>query len=95
MEESNALDESELPAPIQNLIDQSGYRKVFKDIKALIQTVSEESGLSVELLASRRQINQLLSSHWQLKTKESQPELISGWRGKLLGEKLAEILKDY
>ena len=95
VEESNALDESELPAPILNLIDQAGYRKVFKDIKALIQTVSEESGLSVELLASRRQINQLLSSHWKLKNKESQPELISGWRGKLLAERLAEILKDY
>lgn len=95
VEESNALDESELPAPISNLIDQPGYRKVFKDIKALIQAVSEESKLSVELLASRRQINQLLTHHWKLKDKESQPELISGWRGKLLAERLNEILSNY
>lgn len=95
VEESNGLDESDLPAPISNLIDQPGYRKVFKDIKALIQTVSEESKLSVELLASRRQINQLLTYHWKLKDKESQPELISGWRGKLLAERLNEILSNY
>ncbi len=93
--EANEMDESELPAPLSNLIDQPGYRKVFKDIKALIQAVSEESGLSVELLASRRQINQLLNWHWQLKTKEHLPELISGWRGKLLADKLNTILEEY
>jgi ribonuclease D len=93
--EANAMEEQELPAPLSSLIDQPGYRKVFKDIKALIQTVSEESGLSVELLASRRQINQLLNWHWQLKTKESEPEIISGWRGGLLKNRLLEILKDY
>lgn len=93
--EANAMDEQELPTPLSSLIDQPGYRKVFKDIKALIQTVSEESGLSVELLASRRQINQLLNWHWQLKTKESEPEIISGWRGDLLKNRLLEILKDY
>jgi len=93
--EAETVNDSALPAPIANLIDQPGYKKVFKDIKALIQTVSEETGLSVELLASRRQINQMLNEHWQLKTKEHQPELVSGWRGKLLAERLAEILAQY
>lgn len=93
--EANEMDESELPEPLSNLIDHSGYRKVFKDIKALIQAVSEESKLSVELLASRRQINRLLSWHWQMSTKEHQPELISGWRGKILADKLSKILEEY
>ncbi|STV39464.1 ribonuclease D [Klebsiella pneumoniae subsp. ozaenae] len=55
-----------------------GYRKVFKDIKALVQEVSTEKGVSAELLASCRQINQLLNWHWQLKTQAGEPELISG-----------------
>ncbi|HAT5001783.1 TPA: ribonuclease D [Serratia marcescens] len=93
--EAEALDESELPAPLANLIDQPGYKKVFKDIKAAIATVSEQSGLSSELLASRRQINQLLNWHWKLKDGESRPELISGWRGDLLMAPLQDILKDY
>ncbi|EEO83882.1 Ribonuclease D [Yersinia pestis biovar Orientalis str. PEXU2] len=81
--------------PIANLIDQPGYKKVFKDIKALIQSVSERSGLSSELLASRRQINQLLNWHWKLKLSDAQPELLTGWRGDLLSSELLEILQHY
>lgn len=93
--EANELDEAALPAPLSNLIDQPGYKKVFKDIKAAIVIVSEQSGLSSELLASRRQINQLLNWHWKLKGADSLPELISGWRGDLLAAPLQAILEDY
>ncbi len=93
--EANELDEAALPAPLSNLIAQPGYKKVFKDIKAAIVIVSEQSGLSSELLASRRQINQLLNWHWKLKGADSLPELISGWRGDLLAAPLQAILKDY
>lgn len=93
--EGNAVPEDQIPAPVANLIDQPGYKKVFKDIKALILSVSERSGLSSELLASRRQINQLLSWHWKLKLSDTQPELLSGWRGDLLSAELTEILQQY
>ncbi len=93
--EAGELDESVLPAPLPNLIDQPGYKKVFKEIKAAIAIVSEQSGLSSELLASRRQINQLLNWHWKLKTGDNLPELVSGWRGDLLTAPLQDILKDY
>jgi ribonuclease D len=68
VEKAQALPEEALPEPLQNLIDMPGYRKAFKDIKALVQEVSAEKGVSAELLASSRQINQLLNWHWQLKT---------------------------
>jgi ribonuclease D len=68
---------------------------VFKAIKALVLQVSETCGLSAELLASRRQINQLLNWHWQLKPRAMQPELISGWRGRVMGEALKTLLADY
>jgi len=93
--EGNAVPEMELPAPIVNIIDKPGYKQIFKEIKALIQTTSEQCGLSVELLASRRQINQLLSWHWKLKNNQPEPELISGWRGKLLTTALNEVLQQY
>ncbi|MGR9707746.1 HRDC domain-containing protein, partial [Escherichia coli] len=95
VEKAQALPESALPAPLQNLIDMPGYRKAFKDIKALVQEVSTEKGVSAELLASRRQINQLLNWHWQLKTQAGEPELISGWRGELMAERLKRLLNDY
>ncbi len=93
--EAEALPEEQWPAPLSNLVDMPGYRKVFKAIKALVQEVSETSGLSAELLASRRQINQLLNWHWQLKAGITAPELISGWRGELLNDKLKTLLADY
>ncbi|WON78386.1 ribonuclease D [Serratia sp. UGAL515B_01] len=93
--ETHELDESALPESLINLIDQPGYKQVFKEIKAAITLVSEQHGLSSELLASRRQINQLLKWHWKLREDESLPELINGWRGELLAQSLLAILKQY
>ncbi len=72
-----------------------GYRNVFKAIKALVQETSQKQGISAELMASRRQINQLLNWHWKLKPQNQLPELISGWRGELLGESLKTLLQQY
>ncbi|MDF3008851.1 MAG: ribonuclease [Enterobacter kobei] len=92
---AQALPEEALPEPLVNLVDMPGYRKAFKAIKALVQEVSAASGVSAELLASRRQINQLLNWHWQLKAQNVQPELISGWRGDLMAQKLNALLVEY
>lgn len=90
--EAMAADENSLPEPLANLIDHPQYKTAFKEIKALIKTVSEESGFSPELLASRRQINQLLSWHWKLKPQKREPELLVGWRGELLAARIQHIL---
>lgn len=93
--QANALDEGELPEPLANLIDNPDYKKVFKALKALMVEVAEKQGISQELLASRRQINQLLNWHWRLKPRDRKPELIDGWRGELLHDGIAEILNEY
>lgn len=95
VEKAQALPEESLPEPLLNLMDMSGYRKAFKAIKARVAEVSAEHNLSVELLASRRQINQLLNWHWKLKPQASLPELISGWRGELMAERLNALLLEY
>ncbi|WP_237387571.1 ribonuclease D [Xenorhabdus sp. Sc-CR9] len=93
--ENRDIPEEECPSQIMNLIDYPGYRKAFKEIKAVVTRVSEPHRFSAELLASRRQINQLLYCHWKLKSLGSEPELLRGWRGKLLAEPIAEILANY
>ena len=92
---ANALAEEALPAELININDHPQYKKAFKALKAVVQEVSERSGLSTELLASRRQINQLLSWHWRLKPRERLPELISGWRGELMEQEIGQVLADY
>ncbi|WP_039056721.1 ribonuclease D [Enterobacter sp. Bisph1] len=93
--QAQALPEEALPEPLLNLMDMPGYRKAFKAIKALVQTVGESENISVELLASRRQINQLLNWHWKLKPQNMLPELINGWRGKLMADPLNKLLAEY
>lgn len=93
--QAQQVPEEDLPEPLENLIDKPGYRKAFKAIKALVQEVAAESKISAELLASRRQINQLLNVHWKLKTPNTQPELISGWRGELMADRLKALLEEY
>ena len=92
---AQALPEEALPEPLLNLMDMPGYRKAFKDIKALVQTVATESKLSAELLASRRQINQLLNWHWKLKPQNGMPEMMAGWRGELMADRLNTLLEGY
>ena len=92
---AQALPEDALPETLLNLMDMPGYRKAFKDIKALVQDVATESKLSAELLASRRQINQLLNWHWKLKPQNGVPELMAGWRGVLMADRLNTLLEGY
>lgn len=88
------IPEENLPEPLVNLMDMPGYRKAFKEIKALVQEVAVESKLSPELLASRRQINQLLNWHWKIKDT-GLPELMAGWRGELMADRLNTLLNVY
>lgn len=90
--ETAALNEADFPPPVANLLDYPGYKAVFKEIKALIQATSSSSGLSAELLASRRQINRLLNWYWKLSIGGNTPELVSGWRNTLFGDALRAIL---
>lgn len=92
---AQSLPEAALPEPLLNLIDMPGYRKAFKAIKALVTEVSAEHNVSAELLASRRQINQLLNWHWKLKPQRAEPEMVSGWRAELMAEKLNALLAEY
>jgi len=93
--DAQALPEEALPPPLGNLVDHPHYKSVFKAIKALVQEVSEETGFSQELLASRRQINQVLSQYWGLKPQTRVPELLAGWRGDLFKTRIEAILAQY
>lgn len=61
------LQEKECPLPLYHLIDHPKYRAAFKAVKSLTKQIREQQKLNSELLASRRQINQLLAIHWGLK----------------------------
>lgn len=88
--QTKALSESDLPPKIVRLVDHPYYKQAFKAVKTTVQDVASKSGLPIELLASRRQINQLLRVHWR--QKDEQPSLLSGWRKMLLAQELEKVL---
>lgn len=89
------LQEKECPPPLYHLIDHPKYRAAFKAIKSLTKQIREQQKLNSELLASRRQINQLLAIHWRLKKTNHTPDLLAGWRGQLMADLLKQLLVLY
>ncbi|MCL7720374.1 ribonuclease D [Actinobacillus pleuropneumoniae] len=67
------------PEKIIRLVDQANYK--YK-LKAMQQKLAEiqPPDLVPELLASKRQLNQLFSWHQQGQNEDKLPELLSGWR---------------
>ncbi len=63
VEQAKQLDENQYPTPVE-YTEQSQYKSLFKEIKAVVKDIAENEKFNAELLASRRQINQLLSIHW-------------------------------
>lgn len=80
--------DDDLPNPIRRLIDIRVYKKISQSIRAECIEVSERENIPLEVLASKKQINQLLKWLWfeeeECKAQNTQPDLLSGWRAALL-----------
>lgn len=94
VKQAEMIDEDEWPAKIERLMDKPGYKQIFKTIKDEVKQISLSSGLASEFLASKKQLNQLISWSWNARQDpEYLPDLMTGWRKTLLGEKLYSLLK--
>lgn len=75
---------SEHPEQLKRLIDFPGYKKVAKEIKQKVTKVAKEQGIPEDVLASKKQINQLISWNWKLsfdqRMQTLKPDLLSSWR---------------
>ncbi|PML57217.1 ribonuclease D [Vibrio lentus] len=86
--------EEEYPAPVERLMDYPGYKQLFKVLKDEVKTASQHSGLATEFLASKKQLNQVLSWIWKYdRNPEKLPDVMQGWRLDVVGEKLNKAIK--
>ncbi|MGX9418904.1 ribonuclease D [Vibrio sp. WJH972] len=94
VKQSGDVAEADYPAAIVPLNDYPGYKQLFKTLKDKVKKASEQSGLSPEFIASRKQINQLISHQWKAEGKRSEqlPDLMKGWRKELVGLMLQELI---
>ncbi|WP_026375254.1 ribonuclease D [Aestuariibacter salexigens] len=88
--------EQDYPPRVRRLNDINQYKKTMQAIRQYCIDVAERESLSVEMLASKKQINQLLKWCWfeldETRLSGISPDLISGWRKTLLQAGLENIL---
>ena len=86
------LPEAEMPKKIVRLVDFPGYKKAYKDLSSTIEQTAEQINIPPEAIASKRQVNQLLSWRWKLdeqaRAHAFKPDLLQGWRNDVVGEQL-------
>ncbi|WP_300175329.1 ribonuclease D [uncultured Aliivibrio sp.] len=83
----------EYPEVITRLMDYPAYKQIFKLLKDEVKEASDESGLMPEFLASKKQLNQLLSWKWKKNgAPECKPDAIQGWRSELLEARFMSVL---
>lgn len=78
------------PKQITRIVDIEGYRTALKALQCCLQEITPDS-LASELLASKRQLNQLFLWFRQGQNQDNLPELLTGWRTPF-GEKLLSVL---
>ena len=94
IEVAKAVPDAEHPEVLKRLIDFPTYKKVAKDIKQKITKVAKEHNIPEDVMASKKQINQLISWNWKLtpdqKKSHIKPDLLSSWRYTYVKDALKE-----
>jgi ribonuclease D len=96
LKQANLVAAIDYPAPIVRLEQLTGYKKLFAKVKLALTEFAAKQQIPVEVLASKKQINQLLSWHFQINQQQassSQIELLQNWRGELLEDTLLVLLQ--
>jgi len=100
VKQASQTSEHDYPAKITRLDEYPGYKQIFKTVKAFIVAIAEKNGMTIENFASKKQINQFLTWHFNINdvrasassTKTTIPkptvDILTGWRNELFGQTL-------
>ena len=94
LEQAEKAEVSSYPEKVNRLDEYPGYKQIFKKVKAFLITASEQNGLAIENVASKKQINQFLTWQFDLngaRKSAAKVELITDWRYELFGQTLLDF----
>ncbi|RDV24643.1 ribonuclease D [Alteromonas aestuariivivens] len=81
---------------VKRLVDVSQYKKTLAAVKDIAASLATQQGVSAEVLASKKQMNQLLKWWWfdieETRALGIMPDLLSGWRRELFMPALIDLL---
>lgn len=87
---------SSYPEKINRLDEYPGYKQIYKQVKSFLMVTAEDNDLAIENIASKKQINQFLTWHFDLnngRNNANKVELLSSWRKQLFGQSLLDFAK--
>ncbi len=87
---AEALPAGELPERYEPREETPMMRAVTDVLSAVLRSICWENGVSQELVGSQQRLRELVD--WSLRRVDEKPALLTGWRGKLVGEALIELL---
>ncbi|WP_137221019.1 ribonuclease D [Shewanella sp. MEBiC00475] len=83
-------DLTNLPEEVDVVALKSGYKSAFKEIKTTLTELCEREDVALEFVGSKRHIHEFLL--WLYHNKQTPtPLLLTGWRGQLIGDLLADV----
>tara|TARA_B100001063_G_scaffold238371_1_gene260475 strand:+ start:40 stop:1170 length:1131 start_codon:yes stop_codon:yes gene_type:complete len=94
IEKAKAIAVDEHPQALKRLIDFTNYKQTAKDIKQKITKVAKANAIPEDVMASKKQVNQLISWNWKLTEEQKKahikPDLMSSWRYNFIKDALKE-----
>lgn len=91
LQQANQVDVIDYPQKIHRLDEYPGYKQIFKNVKSFLVNAAKDNGMSIENVASKKQINNFLTWQFNLngaRDSEIKVELLSDWRDELFGTQL-------
>lgn len=87
VEQAKAIPIEECPVKVPRLTDYPTYKQAYKQLKQLITKAGEKHDLPIEMLATKKQLNQWIKWQWQVPFAEK-PDFIASWRQEILADTL-------
>jgi ribonuclease D len=91
LKQAEQVDEEQYPSKIKRLDEHPGYKQTFKKVKTFIANIAKENNQQIENFASKKQINQFLTWHYQLNLQTvdaGKIDVLRDWRLSIFGEQL-------
>ncbi|OHU85453.1 MULTISPECIES: ribonuclease D [Pseudoalteromonas] len=94
IERGKSISEPQCPQKLLRLIDYPNYKKAAKELSTKIKHIAQNNAIPADVLASKKQINQLISWNWKKTAEERacllKPDLLQPWRYELVKEELKD-----
>jgi ribonuclease D len=95
VQKARKTEASDCPPRVQRLTDFDDYKKALAVLKILCENLALKHHTRVEVLASKKQLNQWLKWCWfdidELDALQLQPDIVSGWRKGVFVNELATL----